>query len=253
MEIVTISNQKGGVGKSTVAVHMAMALAEKGNRVLFLDLDPQGNASKTMGHVAEQSEIPASRLYHQSVEDDAVETVEEGGMLLIAADPVMADIEREPAAVLETFRSNMGHLGAEIDYCIIDTPPTLGLRMTSALLVAHHVLAPVELEEYSIDGITKMLQTIYGIRDKWNPGLNFLGMLPNRFNPRSQAQKQTLSALIEHYSHLLIPARISTRSSIPEALSEGVPVWKHHKTSARAAGKEFMEAFGIVFDKMEVK
>lgn len=246
MQIITVSNQKGGVGKSTVAVHQAMDIQEKGKRVLFLDLDPQANATKTLERIAPAANVAASQLFTENVE--AVEPAE--GITLIHADGAMADIERADPSVLSTFKQNLDNLGEAFDYCVIDTPPTLGIRMTAALLVADHVLAPIELEEYSIDGITKMLQTIFGVKEKWNPDLNFLGMLPNRFNPRSLAQKETLTNLVKDYSHLLIRARIGIRSSIPEALSEGIPVWQLKKTAAREAGREFQEAFAIVYEKM---
>lgn len=109
--------------------------------------------------------------------------------------------------------------------------------MTAALIVANYVLSPIELEEYSIDGIEKMLKTVFGVKNKWNPDLNFLGMLPNRFNPRSEAQRETLKQLLSKYAHLLIAAKIGIRSSIPEALSEGKPVWHLKKTAAREATK----------------
>lgn len=246
MQIITVSNQKGGVGKSTVAVHLGMDIQEKGKRVLFLDLDPQANATKTLERIAPAANVTASQFFNESVE--AVKPAE--GITLVHADGAMADIERAEPSVLSTFKQNLDNVGEAFDYCVIDTPPTLGLRMTAALLVADHVLAPIELEEYSIDGITKMLQTIFGVKEKWNPDLNFLGMLPNRFNPRSVAQKETLTNLVKNYSHLLIKARIGIRSSIPEALSEGIPVWQLKKTSARDAGREFQEAFAIVYEKM---
>lgn len=246
MEIIAVSNQKGGVGKTTVAVHLGIDLVEKGYRVLFVDIDPQGNASKTLMQIAGVSEVSASHLFTGEV--DGCEAFD--GMTLIAADSAMADIDRADTQVLSSLKSNLDNIGNGFDFCVIDTPPTLGLRMTAALLAADHVLAPIELEEYSIDGLAKMLNTIFGVKRKWNPGLNFLGMLPNRYNPRSLAQRQTLDDLKKDHAHLMIEARIGIRSSIPEALSEGLPVWKLRKTAARAAGKEFKEAFGLVYEKM---
>jgi len=246
MQIITVSNQKGGVGKSTIAVHLAIAIHEQGKRVLFLDLDPQANATKTLERRVKAADIVASKLFTDNI--DSLDSHE--SFTLIHADGEMADIERAEPKVLQTFKHNLERLADDFDYCVIDTPPTLGLRMTAALLVANHVLSPIELEEYSIDGITKMLQTIFGVKERWNPELNFLGMLPNRFNPRSLVQKETLTNLIKNYSHLLIQAKIGIRSSIPEALSEGIPVWQLKKTSAREAGREFQAAFDIVYEKM---
>ena len=176
MNIITVTNQKGGVGKSTIAVHLAMALQERGDRVLFVELDPQGNASKTLEKAGGVAALQASQLF----EEQQLTITTNEGITLINADAKMADIERAPLTVMSTFKDHLTALASQFDHCVIDTPPTLGLRMSAALIVANHVLSPIELEEYSIDGITKMLQTIFGVKSKWNPDLNFLGMLPNR-------------------------------------------------------------------------
>ncbi|MDD0622001.1 ParA family protein, partial [Shigella sonnei] len=202
MNIITVTNQKGGVGKSTIAVHLAMALQERGDRVLFVELDPQGNASKTLEKAGGVAALQASQLF----EEQQLTITPNEGITLINADAKMADIERAPLTVMSTFKDHLTALASQFDHCVIDTPPTLGLRMSAALIVANHVLSPIELEEYSIDGITKMLQTIFGVKSKWNPDLNFLGMLPNRFNSRSEDQKKTLMNLVENYAHLLIRA-----------------------------------------------
>lgn len=245
MKIVAVSNQKGGVGKSTVAVHLAIALAEANHKVLFIDLDPQANATKTLEKWGCKVALNASALFDKEPSDFS----QDQRITLIGADFKMADIERANTDVLATFKQKTESIDS-FAYCIIDTPPTLGLRMTAALLVADFALAPIELEEYSIDGITKMLQTIFGIKNKWNRKLEFIGMLPNRFNPRSVAQKDTLKSLIGQYSQLLIQAHIGIRSSIPEALSQGVPVWDLKKTSAREAAKEYRECLDIIFEKI---
>lgn len=244
MITITVSNQKGGPGKTTISIHMAMALAEAGKTVLFVDIDPQGNASKTLaGH---RCNVPASALFS----DEPFQLERKDQITLVAADNKMADLERATPQVINHFRSQVARLGEAFDFCIIDTPPSLGMRMTAALVVADHVLSPIELEEYSIDGIKMMLQTIFGVKQKFNPKLNFLGMLPNRFNSRSERQKATFQDLVKNYSGLLIPAKISFRSSIPEALAEGIPVWKLKKSSAAEAGKEFKEAFQVIFAKI---
>lgn len=251
MKTIAVSNQKGGIGKSTIAVHLAFYLREKGHTVLFIDLDPQANASKTIllaGERMTSLNVLASDLFKTETTDLHAEEL---SLQLIAADPAMADIERANAEVLANFKNKISSVKDQWDYCIIDTPPTLGIRMSAALMTANFVLSPIELEEYSIDGITKMLQTIFGIRQKWNNNLVFLGMLANRFNPRSIAQKNTLKTLLEKYSNLLLPAHIGIRSSVPEALSQGIPVWELKKTAARVAGKEFKTAFENIYKQTE--
>lgn len=248
MKIISISNQKGGVGKSVISTHLAMALREKNKRVLFVDLDPQANSTKTMTKIGATPLANASLFF-----DEAVDVTPKGELALISADSRMADIERADPKVMRYFSSNLQSLSEFFDFCVIDSPPSLGLRMSASLIAADYVLSPLALEEYSIDGVTRMLQTIFGVRDKWNTKLQFLGMLPNLFNPRSQAQKERLEQLINKYPHLLIPKAIGIRTSIPEALYEGVPVWDVKKTAARTAAKEMLAAFDIIFEKMEIK
>jgi chromosome partitioning protein len=245
VKTITISNQKGGVGKSTIAVHLAFFLAEN-HKVLFLDIDPQGNATKNLK--AFSSNLTASQLFLENVQTP--EPKSDVNITLIGSDTKLADLERGDTKIINDFRNSISSVRG-FDYCIIDTPPTLGLRMTAALIASDYVLSPVELEEYSIDGITKMLQTIFGIKERWNKNLEFLGMVANRFNPRSVRQKNTMTELLKGYSNLIIPATIGIRSSIPEALSQCKPVWALKKTSARTAGKEFREVFSLVIEKLE--
>ena len=244
MKTVAVSNQKGGTGKTCIGLHLAMFLAEAGHSVLFVDIDPQANASKTLAPHSCQ-EVSSSLFAAEPIE-----VKKAGGITLISADAKMADMERANPQVVGHFRKNIDSLSGAFDFCVIDTPPSLGLRMTSALVAADYVLSPIELEEYSIDGIKMMLQTIFGVKQKYNPKLEFLGMLPNRFNSRSERQKATFSELVKNYSELLVPAKIGFRSSIPEALASGVPVWSLKKTAAKEAGREFKAAFKIVFDRV---
>lgn len=246
MKTVAVANQKGGVGKTAVACHLAFHLRDAGHRVLFVDLDPQGNASTTLQ--GSTSPVHASALFA----DDALTLEPKDGITLISADLALADLERSDPSVISHFRAQIQALGDRYDFAVIDTAPTLGLRMTAALIAANFVLCPIELESYSIQGITRMLQTIFGVRERYNPGLVFLGMLPNRFNAHSNAQKSNLDELLNSYAHLMIAARIGNRSSISEALGAGVPVWEIPKTAAREAGKEMKLAFDLVTQKMEM-
>lgn len=245
MKTIAIANQKGGVGKTAVACHLAFHFRDAGRSVLFVDLDPQGNASATLKAAA--TGVTASQLFAP----DPVKLDAHKGITLVAADSELADLERADPACIGIFRDHIVALAGQYEFCILDTAPTLGLRLTAALIAANFVLCPIELESYSIQGIKRMLQTVFGVRERYNPGLTFLGMLPNRFNAHSNAQKANLDELLASYAHFMIATKIGNRSSIPEALGAGVPVWEIPKTAAREAGREMRHAFELVESKME--
>jgi len=120
------------------------------------------------------------------------------------------------------------------------------LRMSAALIAATAVVCPIELEEYSIDGVTDMLKTIFGVRQRYNPRLELAGIVLNRFNPHSVRQRAAMQQLAASYREFVVPARISTRSAIPEALAEGRAVWELAKSSAREASAEVKDAFMLL-------
>ena len=246
LKTITVSNQKGGVGKTTISLLLAMALREAGKKVLFIDIDPQGNASKTLNKFS--SDVSATSFFT----DQPGNVVALEGITLIKSDPKLADLERANPQIINLFRKNLKNV-TDFDFCVIDTPPVLGLRMTAALVSADYVLAPIQLEEYSIDGLKMMLQTIFGVKQKFNPDLVFLGMLANQFNSRSAAQKETFMQLVKNYSDLIIPAKIGDRSSIPEGIREGLPVWEVKKSAAREASREVKEVFDFIFKKLGVE
>ncbi|WP_419642546.1 ParA family protein, partial [Thiolapillus sp.] len=155
MKTIAITNQKGGVGKTTIAVHLAFDLRDKGKRVLFIDTDPQGNSTSTLGNYL--ADAKASMMFSEPLSFEP-----ENGLNVIGADAGLADIERADPVVIKQFMLNINNFNDTFDYCIIDTPPTMGLRMTAAIMVSDFVVSPIELESYSISGITTMLQTIFG-------------------------------------------------------------------------------------------
>ena len=251
MDTLVITNQKGGVGKTTIAALLAWWFAEKEKaRVALLDLDSQKNLTRTFAQ--HRHEVSAARLFEAAPQLPFAERPP-GDLCLFAGETELADLERAPPEVVRNFRNNLAQLRPHFDYCLVDTPPALGLRMTAALIVADYVLCPIELEEYSIDGVTAMIKAIVGVRQRHNPRLKFLGLLANRFNAHSLRQREALQALFGAYGQHVIPAKISTRSAIPEALSRGVPVWRLPKSSAREAAAEIYKAFGLLRDRMRAQ
>jgi len=248
MKTLVVANQKGGVGKTTLLVHMAHYAAEAGNRVLVIDLDPQRNTTSSLEAFA--SAIVASALFgHQSID---LQPKAEHRITLIGADSALLHVDRAPLDATQAFVEQVRHLSdsTQFDLCLIDTAPALGLRMVAAVTAANYVISPIELEAYSTDGIASMLKTIYGIRQTLNPSLQFLGMLPSRVNAHSPAQKANLVDLLKSYSDLVVRRVITQRTSTGEAASVKKPVWAIRKTSARDAGQEMKAVLAHIIDKM---
>lgn len=252
MSVWVFSNQKGGVGKTTLSVLFAHWLSQKQeSRVCVIDLDSQCNCSKTL---AAFSGGKAIDLFAESDASEIGRWSQSAGITLLEGCKRLADVELDgPEAVIPRFRKRLLALSPQFDHVVIDTPPALGLRMSAALIAADAVVCPIELEEYSISGVTDMLITIFGVQRRYNPGLHFAGIVANRFNAHSLRQKAALRELISHYSEFVVPAKISTRSSIPEGLASGMPVWELGRTSAREASEEVLRVFEAIQERVELK
>lgn len=248
MKSLVVANQKGGVGKTALVVNFALDFAERGLRVAVLDMDVQGNCTFTLNDHAlgvKASDVflgsalrfePPEPGIHLLPGDNRLIAVEEGGV--------------DAATAVENLRRGLAGLDkAGYDVCLLDSPAAPGVRFMAGLLAASHILAPIELEAYSIQGISNLVHTIGNAR-KSNPKAVFLGMLANKVDKRTPRHVAHLEQLAEAYPQLLLPVTIGLRGSIAEALVSGTPVWKSRKTAARAAAKEVRDAAQCVFERM---
>ena len=248
MKTIVVTTNKGGVGKTAISVHLAQYLEEQGKKVLVIDLDNQRNCSMALSQHA--SGFKAMQIFDGSLPKDLKPTA---GLTLLVADAKLQELELGPKdKVLPALHHMLPQIGAAFDYCVIDTPPGLGLRVQAALIGAQFVLSPVELDDFGISGITDLLKVVFGIKQKINPDLAFVGMLPNRLNSASVAQKTALEELLAKYANYMVPAKIGNRTSIPEAMRAGVPVWRLKKSSAKDAGVEMLAAFKIIGERIGV-
>ena len=254
MKTLVCANQKGGVGKTTILVHMAFFFAEQGERTAVIDVDHQMNASFTLSEYSvgvssskaftepKASGEKISTAIKKRQENCSTSNTDifliEADAALLSLDDVKADRLAKNLAIILKALEESG-----IDIVLIDTPPALVSRFAAALMVADNVISPIELEVYSLQGIAKMLTTIRNIRDNSNRKLGFLGMLPSRVVNSNPRHREHLKELETTYPDLLIPLAISQRGSIADAVSLKVPVWSIKKTAARAAAKE-MKALG---------
>jgi chromosome partitioning protein len=246
MKTIVVNNQKGGVGKTTLAVHLAWYLAEAGRRVLVLDMDAQANASDTLArHVASSSAVdlfkPAAQIWPSGIDD----------LTLVAADSSLTDVDRSDAASILTLRQNLAAASGHFDVCVIDTPPSLGLRSVAALAAATHVLCPIYLEDYSLKGVKGLLQTFIGVQQRYGRSdAIFLGLLPSLFNTKSPRQRAHLEQLLREAGKYVFPGHVVARDGYAEAVAERGPVWAVKRRSAHEAGREIRAVLANIVERV---
>jgi chromosome partitioning protein len=183
MKIVAIANQKGGVGKTTTAINLSAALAAKGQRVLLIDLDPQANATSGIGHEPDGSESMYFPLLGESTMEEKIIPSRLPNLSLIPSGMDLAGVEIELARMDDHLMRLRGLLASSkqhnrFDFCILDTPPSLGVLMTSALAAADEILIPLQCEWFGLEGLAKIVQVIDQIRDTGaNPDVILEGIL----------------------------------------------------------------------------
>lgn len=250
MERIVFANHKGGVGKSTLVCHQAFDLSRRGHRVLVVDLDDQGNSSLTLQAYA--GDTVASSLFEPGT-SIPTNVPNDENIRVIQGDARLVKLRDASEEVVDHFLDALDEAASHFDYCVIDTPPSAGLFMGAALYAADYVVAPIELEQYSVHGIGRIMDIISTIRAQGNEDMCFMGMLPNRYDPRSPRQRELLEDIRAEYSDYIIDTPIGIRSAIPEALDEGQPVWALKKTSARDAAKQINAFLDLMYQRMESK
>ena len=246
MKTLVVANQKGGVGKTALITHLAFDFAERGLKVLVVDLDTQGNASFTLRN---HSVIGESSMLFAATSPKATG---KPGISFFRADAALANLESKNLQESATrLRNSFRSLQDQFDVCLIDTAPALGVRLVAALVSADFVLSPIELEAYSLQGIRMMVSTIQSVR-KGNPSLKFLGILPSKVDGRNPRHVAHLAELETTYKALLIPTAIGLRSSVADALALGEPVWTIRKTAARKAIREMRDVASHLHSAMNL-
>lgn len=256
MKTLAATIQKGGQGKTFCVCHVAHAAADVGLRVLVLDLDPQGNASHTLGEFA--CDVEGGEFFHESPHIlEYFAARDNAGITLVRKNDELSNVEKldlDDAA--KQLRAHVEALSPYFDLCVIDTPPFLSNLMASAVVAADYVISPVELEVYSLQGMELMVSVIHNLRQEYNPNLEFLGMIPNRYQAKLPRHQANLQMIRESYGELVLPFEIRQRDSIAEALGEYCsPVWGKalkHKSAARVAAKEVRVMTDYVLKAMEL-
>jgi chromosome partitioning protein len=240
MTVLSIANQKGGVGKTTVAINLGSALAELGKRILLVDLDPQGNATTSLGF--NRREVFVS-IYEVLIEGFGVRsaifpTVQENLYILPANENLPGAeiqlVERSGRALV--LRRSLGEIRSRYDYILIDCPPSLGILTLNALAGSDGLLIPMQAEFLALEGLSQLMKTVALVRERLNPGLVMAGVVLTMYDSRTRLTREVEAEVRGFFEgtcrvfETVIPRNVR----LAEAPSHGLPITRYARTSAGA-------------------
>lgn len=238
--ILTIANQKGGVGKTTTSVNLTAALSQLGKRALLVDLDPQGNA--TMGSGIDKRQLQRSVydvLIGEATVNEARQLSEAGGYYLLPANRELAGAEVELVELdrrERRLRDALDKVADDYDYILIDSPPSLSLLTLNGLCAAQGVIIPMQCEYYALEGLSDLVGTIRKVHANFNPEIRIMGILRVMYDSRITLAQQVSAQLEEHFKEKVFKAVIPRNIRLAEAPSHGLPGVRFDPGSRGALG-----------------
>ncbi len=247
--IVSVVNQKGGVGKTTTSMNLAAYLAQYGKYVLLVDLDPQGNASSGFGHDISTLQGTYEALADGQNIKDYILSTSHDGLSILPGTPNLAGAQVELVSEFNRERKLEQALLSvrnDYDYIIIDNPPSLGLLTINGLVASDSILVPVQAEYYALEGLGQLMQTVNLVRDHLKPELVIMGAVITMFDPRTNLSNQVLQELYKHFPGKIFRSVIPRSVRLAEAPSFGKSIL-HYDPDSKAAkayerlAREFLE------------
>jgi len=225
--VIAITNQKGGVGKTTTSINLAYYLAKSGKRTLLVDFDPQGNATSGLGIDKQDIGLTMTDVMlevHKMAE--VIVDTDHKNLSLAPSTSHLANTEAELSQAQRRFsrlKLAIDQLQA-YDYIVIDCPPSLSLLTVNALIASRYVLLPVQAEFYALEGLGQLLETMKLIRKNMNPTLDILGVLPTMMDTRTSLSRQVYDEIKKHFPGKVFDQTIPRNIRLAEAPSHGVPI-----------------------------
>lgn len=237
-KIISFSNQKGGVGKTTSAVNVAASLGVLGHKVLLIDLDPQGNATSGVGISKKGLKYSINDVLLGDVTaDEATIVTPFANLSVIPANIALAGAEYnlyQGEGTENIMKDALSLVKDKYDYIVIDCPPSLSMLTVNAMVASDGVIIPMQCEFYALEGLSQLTVTINKIKNNYNSKLNITGILITMYNSRLLLSLQVINELNKHYSDKLFRTHVSRGVKVSEAPGFGMPVYYHDKRSKGA-------------------
>ena len=238
-KIISIINQKGGVGKTTTVINLATGLSMKGKKILVIDLDPQGNATTGLG--LSNTEISDNTIYNvlngNKKISEAIQQTKFGGLNLVSSNVDLSGLEVETAGdnrrafkLKDELTAILNDSETFYDYILIDCPPSLSLLTIMALVASESLIVPLQTEFFALEGLTQLMKTIERIKSNLNPTLNIRGILLTMFDKRNKLSTEVEKEARSYFKEKVYSSIIPRNVRLSEAPSHGVPVLIYDKT-----------------------
>lgn len=250
MKVISITNQKGGVGKTTSAINIAFYLAKVKKRVLLVDFDPQGNATSGLGIDKNALESTMAEVIsgEKSLKEVIIET-EFSNLKIAPSTPVLANIEVELASAKGRFtrlKQALKTIEADFDYVVLDSPPSLSLLTVNGFIASDYLILPVQAEFYAMEGLGQLLESMKLVKKGMNPDLELLGVLPTMVDSRTTLGGQVLEEIKKFFPEKIFSNAIPRNIRLAEAPSHGVPIGVYDRFSKgarayKAVSKEIIQ------------